>query len=164
MGSADSPISRRRFLDWTGACGAALLAPPLAGAVTRRPAGAIDAHGRSAVILWNDAALQGVRESKLGPPMVARALAIVHTCIYDAWAAYDRVAVGTRLGGSLRRPPPHARGAPAVRNPHVGLPELVRPSAPATRDRAGDAAGTRTGRGRLMTPFFEQHQAERLLE
>ena len=37
--------------------------------------------------------------------MVARALAIAHTCIYDAWAAYDRKAVGTRLGGSLRRPP-----------------------------------------------------------
>ena len=25
--------------------------------------------------------------------------------MYDAWAAYDPVAVGTRLGGSLRRPP-----------------------------------------------------------
>src|SRR5262249_58137159 len=39
------------------------------------------------------------------PPMVARALAIGHTCIYDAWAAYDQKAVGTRLGRSLRRPP-----------------------------------------------------------
>ena len=57
------------------------------------------------VIKWNDAFLQGVRDSKLGPPMVARALAIGHTCIYDAWAAYDHKAVGTRLGGSLRRPP-----------------------------------------------------------
>jgi hypothetical protein len=102
--AVDSPISRRRFLEWTGACGAALLAPPLAGAFPR-PAGAIDAHGRSVVILWNEAVLQGLRESKLGPPMAARALAIVHTCIYDAWAAYDRIAVGTRLGGSLRRPP-----------------------------------------------------------
>ena len=36
--------------------------------------------------------------------MAARALAIAHTCIYDAWAAYDNKAVGTRLGGSLRRP------------------------------------------------------------
>ena len=32
------------------------------------------------------------------------ALALAHTCIYDAWAAYDRTAVGTRLGGTLRRP------------------------------------------------------------
>jgi len=56
------------------------------------------------VLQWNNAALQGVRDSKLGPPMVSRALAIVDTCIYDAWAAYDAHAVGTRLAGSLRRP------------------------------------------------------------
>jgi hypothetical protein len=56
------------------------------------------------VLRWNEAFLQGVRDSRLGPPMVARALAIAHTCIYDAWAAYDNKAVGTRLGGSLRRP------------------------------------------------------------
>ncbi len=56
------------------------------------------------VIQWNQAALQGVRDSKLGPPMVARALAIVHTCIYDAWAAYDERALGTRMGRSLRQP------------------------------------------------------------
>ena len=56
------------------------------------------------VIQWNSAALQGVRDSKIGPPMVARALAIVHTCIYDAWAAYDKHAMGTQLGGSLRQP------------------------------------------------------------
>ena len=37
--------------------------------------------------------------------MVARALAIVATCQFDAWAVYDRKAVGTMLGGSLRRPP-----------------------------------------------------------
>jgi hypothetical protein len=48
--------------------------------------------------------LQAIRDTKPGPPMVARAIAIVHTCIYDAWAAYHSVAVGTRLGGSLRRP------------------------------------------------------------
>jgi hypothetical protein len=36
--------------------------------------------------------------------MVSRALAIAHTCMYEAWAAYDRKAVGTVLGASLRRP------------------------------------------------------------
>lgn len=60
--------------------------------------------GDGVVVQWNAAALAGVRTSKLGPPMVSRALAVVHTCIYDAWAAYDPVAVGTRLGGSLRQP------------------------------------------------------------
>src|SRR5216110_858283 len=61
------------------------------------------------VIQWNNAALQGVRDSKLGPPMVARALAIVHTCVYDAWAAYDQQSLGSQLGGSLRQPPSERR-------------------------------------------------------
>src|SRR2546426_8888293 len=38
--------------------------------------------------------------------MVAGALAIVQTSVFDAWAAYDHRAMGTRLGGALRRPPP----------------------------------------------------------
>ena len=69
-------------------------------------AGAVPAFAQSpnVVVQWNNAALQGVRDSKIGPPMVARALFIVHNCIYDAWAAYDQSAVGTEFGGSLRRP------------------------------------------------------------
>ena len=49
-------------------------------------------------------ALQAVRVMHPGPPMVARALAIQSTCAFDAWAAYDATAVGTRLRGTLRRP------------------------------------------------------------
>jgi hypothetical protein len=56
------------------------------------------------VIQWNNATLQGIRDAKLGAPEVARALAIVHTCMYDAWAAYDERAAGTQLRGALRRP------------------------------------------------------------
>ena len=56
------------------------------------------------VFEWNNAALQAVRDTRMGPPMVARALAVVHTSMYDAWAAYDASATGTQLGGSLRRP------------------------------------------------------------
>jgi hypothetical protein len=90
-------ITRRTALKW-GALAAAT--PALSGLPLD-----VFASGDSVVLLWNEAALQGVRDSKLGPPMVARALAIVHTCIFDAWAAYDHQAVGTRLGGALRRPP-----------------------------------------------------------
>ena len=67
----------------------------------------VSAHAFAAdtlVVQWNDVLLQSIRLSKLGPPMVARAIGIVHTCGFDAWAAYNDVAVGTRLGGSLRRP------------------------------------------------------------
>jgi PAP2 superfamily len=36
--------------------------------------------------------------------MNARAIAMVQTAVFDAWACYSEVAVGTRLGGTLRRP------------------------------------------------------------
>ncbi|MFI7700299.1 vanadium-dependent haloperoxidase [Nonomuraea sp. NPDC049480] len=70
------------------------------------PALPAQASGPTVVVRWNQALLTAVRGGTLGPPLVARALAIVHTCAYDAWAAYDAVAVGTRLGGALRRPAP----------------------------------------------------------
>ena len=73
------------------------ISPPAASAAPR--------SRDSVVIQWDQAVLEAVRTSRLGPPMVARALAIVATCQFDAWAAYDRKAVGTMLGGSLRRPP-----------------------------------------------------------
>ena len=56
------------------------------------------------VMVWGEAVLESIRETLHGPPMTGRSLAIVHTAMYDAWAAYDDVAVGTRLGGALRRP------------------------------------------------------------
>lgn len=39
------------------------------------------------------------------PTVISREMAIAVTAMYDAWAAYDERAVGTRLGGALRRPP-----------------------------------------------------------
>ena len=53
---------------------------------------------------WGSAAQKGVRDSKQGAPIVARELAILQTCMYDAWTAYDERAVGTQLSGALRRP------------------------------------------------------------
>lgn len=58
----------------------------------------------SIVLRWNEAVLDAIRLSRFGPPITSRALAIVHTCAFDAWAAYDDTAVGTRLGDSLRQP------------------------------------------------------------
>ncbi|HET7209076.1 MAG TPA: hypothetical protein VFI95_21040, partial [Terriglobales bacterium] len=68
-------------------------------------AGAVVGANQNVVIGWDSAALQGIRDSKLGAPLIARALAVVHSCMYDAWAAYDEKAVGTQLSGALRRPP-----------------------------------------------------------
>lgn len=38
------------------------------------------------------------------PTVISRQHAIWATAVYDAWAAYDEKAVGTRMGGKLRRP------------------------------------------------------------
>jgi hypothetical protein len=56
------------------------------------------------VLRWDEQTLAAVRVVKPPPTVVARHLAIVHTAMYDAWAAYDTKALGTRTGGSLRRP------------------------------------------------------------
>jgi hypothetical protein len=102
--TAGPRLSRRRLLQAAGVGGLSLLVPDLALARPRASGRRAVDSAENIVLRWNNALLQGVRDSRLGPPMVSRALAIAHTCMYDAWAAYDRVAVGTRLGGSLRRP------------------------------------------------------------
>ena len=38
------------------------------------------------------------------PTIISRTLAVALTAMYDAWAAYDDKAVGTRFGAALRRP------------------------------------------------------------
>jgi hypothetical protein len=50
------------------------------------------------VLQWNNAVLHAIRSVRPAPTVAARALAIVHTCMYDAWVAYDPVAVGTATG------------------------------------------------------------------
>jgi hypothetical protein len=57
------------------------------------------------VVRWDRILLNTIRATNTTPTVSARALAVLHTCMYDAWAAYDPVAEGTRLGGTLRRPP-----------------------------------------------------------
>jgi uncharacterized protein DUF6851/vanadium-dependent haloperoxidase-like protein len=68
----------------------------------------LDAYGPrpddNVVLRWDEQTLAAIRALKTGPPINARALAMLHTAMYDAWAAYDPTAVGTRLGGALRRP------------------------------------------------------------
>jgi hypothetical protein len=69
------------------------------------PGTAPAAPGPNPVLRWNGALLDTIRSTKTPPTIGARALAVANTCMYDAWAAYDSVAVGTRLGGTLRQPP-----------------------------------------------------------
>jgi hypothetical protein len=65
---------------------AAAAAPMLLQACAQGP----NYTGPSVVLKWNETTLSAVRSGTLAPPMVARALAIVYTSMYDAWAPYDR--------------------------------------------------------------------------
>ena len=67
--------------------------------------GRVPARSGNVVLLWNEVALQAIRDTRPAPTVAARALAVVHASIYEAWAAYDPRAVGTQLAGGLRQPP-----------------------------------------------------------
>jgi hypothetical protein len=88
-------------------------------ATVGRPQPARAADGDNLVLVWNDQTLEAIRKLPPAPTVAARALAIVHTAIYDAWAAYDPLAVGTRLGAKLRQP--QAERTPANKDKAVSF-------------------------------------------
>ena len=104
---------------------AALVVATLTGvATTARPAVAANGPGGSwpivgfgpneatdnAILRWNERLLESIRANPrgTGPTVSARSIGILHTATYDAWAAYDAVAVDTRqrlrADPTLRRP------------------------------------------------------------
>jgi hypothetical protein len=62
------------------------------------------AYEPSVVVRWNAALIEAVRRTGFRPMWTARALAVVHTAMYDAWASYDPIAVGVHWDSDLRRP------------------------------------------------------------
>ncbi len=106
----EETMSRRRVLQ----TGAGLVATILSGEVLLQ-ASPIGIWGGRAlastvdeglVLQWNTTCVQAIRQMHAGPTLASRMLAIVQTCIYDAWTVYDAVAIGTRLPTKdLRRPP-----------------------------------------------------------
>ena len=68
--------------------------------------GLAPSKGDNVVLRWDEELLQAIRANPAGtgPTITARALGVAHTAMFDAWAAYDARAVGTRYGGTLRRP------------------------------------------------------------
>jgi hypothetical protein len=67
-----------------------------------------DKSNVSLAYIWLDIAEEAtareVEAHGARPTIIARTLAVWATAMYDAWAAYDEMAVGSRLGGKLRRP------------------------------------------------------------
>ena len=57
------------------------------------------------VLQWDEELLQAFRALPPGPTVVARAIHVLHTAIFDAWSAYDPKATATRLGRPSRPTP-----------------------------------------------------------
>jgi uncharacterized protein DUF6851 len=60
--------------------------------------------GSAVVAQWNEALLEAVMSTRASDVATARALAVVHTAMFDAWAAYDGRAIATQTGALWRRP------------------------------------------------------------
>jgi len=60
--------------------------------------------GAGVVRGWNALALRAIRDTRPGLDMAARALAALHTSMYNAWAAYDEDARQTMHGRAVRLP------------------------------------------------------------
>jgi hypothetical protein len=82
-----------------------LLAPPsLASAQAPRPNPDQPLVSASLVVTWNNALLEAIRRTNFRPMWSARALAVVHTAMFDAWAAYHPTAIGVQWATDFRRP------------------------------------------------------------
>ncbi|QYF92505.1 vanadium-dependent haloperoxidase [Massilia sp. PAMC28688] len=105
-------MERRTFLRFTtGAAISGALAACGGGGGTSAGARAPAPHPAAppppasrVTVSWNNVALSATRTAAMPPTVASRVLAIVHTAIFNAWAAYDPVALSTRHGAAMRRP------------------------------------------------------------
>jgi hypothetical protein len=82
---------RRRWLLAGSAAGLSSLGLAGCGSDTYDPPSLIT--GKNAALAWNETLVQAIRSGTLGPPMVARAISMMHTAMYDAWSTFDPIAV-----------------------------------------------------------------------
>src|SRR5215208_5955776 len=96
---AGSRLSRRTFLTTLASAGLLLYVAP---STLPKAASAAPANAR-VILRWNDALLDAIPATKMPGPITNRALAIVHTAVYDAWTPYTEGAKPT-ASAPLRRP------------------------------------------------------------
>ena len=87
-----------------GLCAWVFFARPQGAVLVHRPPVPQSVAGDNIVLRWNSALLEAVRRTRFAPMRTARVLAIVHTAMFDAWAAYQPETVGVHWNGDLRRP------------------------------------------------------------
>ena len=61
-------------------------------------------------IQWNQLCLEAIVCTKSAPPAAARALAMLHTAMFDAWSVYDQCAISTTTARMIKRKPDNCRG------------------------------------------------------
>src|SRR5215218_1686879 len=97
--------------------GLTMAALSFSAATTKSPAKAadtgtwpIDTYGTpratdNAILKWDEQLLSTIRAypTQTGPTIAARALGVLHTATYDAWAAYDPTAKVTRPDGPAQQ-------------------------------------------------------------
>jgi len=93
---------------FTGCTGSPDESPDSSGETADWPVHARPHTAPSAAYRWLDIILEASarRVDRVGakPTIISREMVIPCTAMFDAWACYDEKAVGTRLGGKLRRP------------------------------------------------------------
>lgn len=52
---------------------------------------------------WNQLTLDAIKLTRTSPPLAARALAMVHTAMYDAWSVYSKCAFSTTTARYIKR-------------------------------------------------------------
>ena len=131
-------MKRRTFLQLsTGAAVASALAACGGGGsrpALRPPPPATPPVPASRVTVgWNQLAAAVMITAGTPPTIASRIFAIMHTAMYDAWAAYDAVALGTRRGAALRRPLAERTPASQVQALSVAAHAVLRALLPAQR-------------------------------
>ena len=102
-GSVQSPAMRMLSVLST----AVAVAVILNGALPAR-ANSLSDGTANAAVQWNDAVVSAIKATSAAPTVASRALFIVHSAMYDAWAAYDPKAVAS-IAGTLPRQPQSAQ-------------------------------------------------------
>src|ERR1044072_6587195 len=97
-----------RVRAWPLVAGLVCLVFPLLSGVAYAQTVVAPDHKKSAAYELQDLSLEAVEREHIRngarPTISSRMFGIVVMSMYDAWAAYDDKAVGTQLGGKLRRP------------------------------------------------------------
>src|SRR6478609_4278167 len=54
-----------------------------------------DEKSKPLTILWNQLMLEAIKCTRTSPPLAARAIAMVHTAMYDAWSVYNKTPISS---------------------------------------------------------------------